>query len=193
MSMDRREAIKRTALMMGGLVFAPSALGVLNGCQARGGGDWNPENFNRSQADLISTLSDVILPATDTPGATDVGVPAFVEEMVFTAYDEDARDTFMSGLEAFNQLARDEYGSDFIDLTTEDQYAFASDENRLAVGGDYVDPGTAYCLEMKELTMLGFFTSERGAKDVLQYVKVQGRYEACIPLAEAGNGKTWAI
>lgn len=193
MSMDRREAIKRTALMMGGLFFAPSAIGVLNGCQARAGIDWNPEHFNRSQAQLISTLSDVILPPTDTPGATDVGVPAFVEEMVYTAYDEDAREVFLSGMEAFNQLANDEYGSDFIDLSPEDQFAFASEQNRLAIGGGHDEPGTAYFLQMKELTMLGFFTSEPGAKEVLQYVKVPGRYEACIPLEEAGNGKTWAI
>jgi len=44
----------------------------------------------------------------------------------------------------------------------------------------------------KELTLLGFFTSEPGATQVLQYVAVPGAYKGCVPLAEAGNGKTWA-
>ena len=45
---------------------------------------------------------------------------------------------------------------------------------------------------MKELTLLGYFTSEPGATQVLQYRPSPGAYQACIPLAQAGNGKTWA-
>ena len=45
---------------------------------------------------------------------------------------------------------------------------------------------------MKELTMLGFFVSKPGATQVLQYVAVPGGYQACIPIAQAGNGKQWA-
>jgi hypothetical protein len=47
-------------------------------------------------------------------------------------------------------------------------------------------------LMAKELTLLGFFTSEPGATQVLQYIAVPGSYKGCVPLAEAGNGKTWA-
>jgi gluconate 2-dehydrogenase gamma chain len=47
-------------------------------------------------------------------------------------------------------------------------------------------------LMMKELTLLGFFTSQVGATQVLQYVAVPGGFQACIPVAQAGNGKTWA-
>jgi hypothetical protein len=75
---DRKEAIKRTALLMGGLVFAPNALGVLNGCKARPGVDWNPQYFSNAQARLVTVLADVIIPRGDTPGASDVGVPAFI-------------------------------------------------------------------------------------------------------------------
>jgi hypothetical protein len=40
--------------------------------------------------------------------------------------------------------------------------------------------------------MLGYFSSEPGATQVLQYEAVPGKYNGCIPLNEAGNGKTWA-
>jgi len=191
MSMDRREAIKRTALIMGGLVFAPSALGVLNGCKARPGVDWDPEFFSDAQARLVTVLSDIIIPDTDTPGASAAGVPAFIEEMVSTGYNEEARDQFLSGLEAFDDLARDEHGSDYVDLDPEIQYQFADDQNRAAVGGEHTDePGTAFFLVMKELTMMGYFTSEIGATQTLRYIKVPGRYDACIPFEEVG--KTWA-
>lgn len=191
MSMDRREAIKRTALIMGGLVFAPSALGVLNGCKARPGVDWNPEFFSDAQARLVTVLSDIIIPDTDTPGAAAAGVPAFIEEMVATGYNEEARDEFLSGLDAFDELARDEHGSSYVDLDPEVQFQFADDQNRAAVGGEHVDePGTAFFLVMKELTMMGYFTSEIGATQTLRYIKVPGRYDACIPFEEVG--KTWA-
>ena len=53
-------------------------------------------------------------------------------------------------------------------------------------------PKRPFILMMKELTMLGFFTSEPGATQVLQYVPVPGAYKGCVPLSEAGNGRTWA-
>jgi len=50
-----------------------------------------------------------------------------------------------------------------------------------------------FILTMKELTLLGFFTSEVGATQILQYLPVPGSLRSCIPLSEAGNGKTWAV
>jgi gluconate 2-dehydrogenase gamma chain len=54
-------------------------------------------------------------------------------------------------------------------------------------------PMRPFILTMKELALLGFFTSEVGATQILQYLPVPGRLQACIPLSEAGNGKTWAL
>ena len=54
-------------------------------------------------------------------------------------------------------------------------------------------PPRSFILTMKELTLLGFFTSEVGATQILQYLPVPGRQQGCIPLREAGNGKTWAL
>lgn len=190
MSMDRREAIRRTAVVMGGLVFAPTALGVLNGCKARPGVEWTPEHFDGQQAELVTLLSEVIIPRTDTPGAIDVGVPAFIEEMVFVAYSPDAREEFLSGLEDFVRLCREETGSDFGRLDEEGRYNFAVEQNRLAVAGSPEREGTTFFLRMKELTMMGFFTSEPGATQVLRYEKVPGRYDGCIPFEEVG--RTWA-
>jgi glucoside 3-dehydrogenase (cytochrome c) hitch-hiker subunit len=54
-------------------------------------------------------------------------------------------------------------------------------------------PVRPFILTMKELTLLGFFTSEVGATQILQYLPVPGGQRGCIPLSEAGNGKTWAL
>lgn len=190
MSMDRREAIKRTAMIMGGLVFAPSAMGVLNGCRARPSLEWSPELFSAEEAHLVSVLSDVILPADDTPGARDLGVPAFIEEMVHKVYTEENRTRFLEGLNAFDRDAQDQMDSRFVDGTPEQRYEFAEGKNREAIEGTSGESGTPFFLIFKELTMLGYFTTETGATQVLRYEAVPGRYEGCIPFEEVG--RTWA-
>jgi gluconate 2-dehydrogenase gamma chain len=47
-----------------------------------------------------------------------------------------------------------------------------------------------FILGVKELTVVGFFTSQPGCEQVLQYQAVPGAYHGCMPLAEVG--KTWA-
>jgi hypothetical protein len=56
---------------------------------------------------------------------------------------------------------------------------------------EQIDPAArASAVELKELTLLGFFTSEPGATEVLQYNQVPGPYKGCVPLTEVG--KQWA-
>ncbi|MEX0686952.1 MAG: gluconate 2-dehydrogenase subunit 3 family protein [Balneolales bacterium] len=189
--MDRREAIKRTAILMGGFAFAPSALGLLNGCTPQPGVDWNPKFFNKSQARLITKLSDIIIPADDTPGASDAGVPAFIESMVSEIYDENAREKFMKSLKAFDEMAKEQHGKKYVDLDSKLQFEFADHQNKLALRSETNgQPGVVFFFMMKELTLLGFFTSETGATETLRYLPVPGRYDGCVPFEEIG--KTWA-
>lgn len=111
---------------------------------------------------------------------------------VFSKEDQEA---FLSGLQEFNEEAKKEYGEEFNDLDDEDQAAFVKKLHDAAINAESdtdETPKRPFVLHMKELTLLGFFTSEAGATQVLQYVAVPGAYKGCIPLSEAGNGRTWA-
>ena len=193
--MDRREALKRTALLMGGMVSAPAIMGVLNGCTAKPGIDWKPVFLSNDQASVISSVSEIIIPRTDTPGAKDAGVPSFIDQMLKEVYSKEDQDFFIKGLDTFNKEAEKEFGDEFGDLDEEDQTAYVKKVHDAAIEVENTTnpaPKRPFILMMKELTMLGFFTSEAGATQVLQYVPVPGAYKGCIPLSEAGNGKTWA-
>jgi gluconate 2-dehydrogenase gamma chain len=193
--MDRREALKRTAWLMGGVVSAPAIMGVLKGCTARPDIGWKPVFLNEDQASVVSQVSEIIIPATETPGAKDVGVPSFIDQLLKEVYAPEDQERFTAGLQAFNDEAKKEYGDDFSDLDEEDQTAFVKKKHDEAIQAERtIDPAPKrpFILTMKELTMLGFFTSEAGATQVLQYDAVPGAYKGCIPLSEAGNGKTWA-
>lgn len=187
--MDRREAIKRTAILMGGVVFAPTMAGVMKGCTPSSE-KWTPSIFNKAQADLTRALADTIIPATDTPGAVNAGVPGFIEKMVKDIYTEEQRSEVMAGLDHFNSICQEETGHIFVDLNDKKKLAFASERNRLAIEKERTE-GPQFFLIFKELTMVGFFTSEVGATQVLKYEPLPGYYDGCVPFEEIG--KTWVI
>ncbi len=184
---DRKEAIKRAGLLLGGVVFAPNILGVLNGCTATPG-DWTPTLFSNDQARLVSALADVILPADDSPAASELGVPKFIETMVVEVYSDVQQAEFLEGLNKFADDYRTDIEAEFADGSDIDKYDFTYFQNRLAIEED--PASNPFFLSFKELTLLGYFTSEVGASEVLRYQAVPGSYEGCIPYEDVGN--TWA-
>jgi hypothetical protein len=193
-SISRREALRKTALVMGGVLTAPTIAALLKGCKAEPGLSWKPEFFTEDQARAITRLADIIIPKTDTPGAVEAGVPYFIEQVVKDCYSEADQKAFVEGLDQFISGAEKEYGKNFLRLPAEKQEAYTLAVHRQAVEEEqakkegYKRP---FILKCKELTLAGFFTSEPGATQVLQYQAVPGSYKGCISLEEAG-GKAWA-
>jgi gluconate 2-dehydrogenase gamma chain len=200
--MNRRAALKQVAFLMGGAVSAYSILGIETGY----GADASPTApartsiFNDSQIKLVSTVADIIIPRTDTPGATDVGVPGFIDLMLANVCEKKDRDRYLAGLAEFEAAARSEGQSGFASLKPAQQvelvgkfHAAAVVQERRRPRGPDDHPQRPFILMTKELTLLGFFTSQVGATQVLQYAAVPGSFHACIPLSQAGNGKSWAV
>jgi hypothetical protein len=186
--MDRREAIRKATMLMGGVISAPAIMGVLNGCAAKPTIDWKPSFLTEDQGILITQVSDIIIPKTETPGAKDVGVPGFIDIMVKDVYTNEDQDRFIDGLKAFNEGAEKKYGDPFIELAPEKQLEYTKEVHSAALAEKSAE--RPFILMAKELTLLGFFTSEPGATQVLQYDPVPGAYHGCVPLEEVG--KTWA-
>jgi gluconate 2-dehydrogenase gamma chain len=191
---NRREALRRAALLMGAALSAPAISGVLSGCSAKPTIDWKPEFLSGDQGMLISEVAEIIIPRTDTPGAKEVGVPGFIDKMLKDVYSKEDQDRFLSGLTEFDENAKKETGDSFIEMDADDQVAYVTrihKEGVEKVRSAPADP-KPFIMMVKELTLLGYFTSEVGATQVLQYVAVPGAYKGCVPLSQAGNGKTWA-
>lgn len=198
--MNRREAIQRAALVLGYTITGPALIGVMQGCKATPELTYTPTFFTTEQGLLVAELAEVLIPKTNTPGAKEAGVPAFIDLILKEVYPQEKKDQFIAGLSAFNTEAKSAYGNDFISCTKEEQIALVKKyhEDALSKNKDSGSFGwwrkgggeKPFILEMKELTLLGFFTSEPGATQVLQYNPVPGPYKGCIPLKEIG--KTWA-
>lgn len=186
---DRKEAIKRTALLIGGTVFTPNILGVLQGCKAKPDVNWKPVLFNNDQAKLITSLVDVIIPKDEYPSASEVGVPAFIESMIKDVYTKEQREKFMAGLDEFAEKARLELELDYYDADEEQRYELAYNENQGSIDIER-EEDAPFFLRLKDLTLLGYFTSEIGATQVLRFEEIPGMYDGCMPFDEIG--KTWA-
>jgi gluconate 2-dehydrogenase gamma chain len=199
--MNRREALQRTALALGYAVTGPALIGMLNGCKAAPELNYTPQFFTAEQALLVAELAEVLIPKTDTPGAKDAGVPAFIDGILKEVYPQADKDRFVKGLTAFDEEAKKIYGESFALCTAEEKTAYVKKHHEEALskssGGGSVgwwragsDGGKPFILEVKELTLLGFFTSQAGATQVLQYNQAPGPYKGCVPVAEVGKG--WA-
>jgi gluconate 2-dehydrogenase gamma chain len=199
--MNRREAIQRTAMVLGYAISAPALAGVLNGCKASPELTYKPAFFTEEQALTIEEMAEIIIPKTATPGAKDAGVPAFIDSMLKEVYGKDDQDKFLKGLAEFEDDAQKTYGDSFASCKPEERIALFKKHHDAAIAsvgtggptGWWNTAGGAdkpFVLKVKELTLLGFFTSEPGATQVLQYKAVPGPFKGCVPLAEVG--KAWA-
>ncbi|NJM26524.1 MAG: gluconate 2-dehydrogenase subunit 3 family protein [Bacteroidia bacterium] len=78
-------------------------MGVLNGCTAKPTINWTPAFFTKDQGILVTQVADIIIPKTDTPGAADVGVPDFIDNLLKDCYDKEGQDKFIAALNAFDE------------------------------------------------------------------------------------------
>lgn len=191
-SIDRREALRRVALVLGGALSAPAIAGVLAGCERRSGDGWTPLALSREQGELVATIAEHIIPETDTPGARATGVHRFIDVMLVEYYPAPERERFLAGLADVDTRARRDHGKKFLQCATADQRTLLAELDRES----FATPEAArrdmpWFRTMKELTLLGYYTSEIGATKELRHLSVPGRFEGCVPLARAG--RTWAV
>ena len=198
--LNRREAIRQVALLMGGAVSAPAILGVLGGCSAEPGADaeWKPVFLTAAQGALVAEVAEIMIPRTQTPGARDVGIPAFIDTMMKDVYPKDEQARFVAGLADFEAQARREHARAFVELEPAQRAAMVKQVHDLAVEAERQpvlpagERGRPFILTMKELTLLGYFTSEPGATQLSQHRAAPGAHHACVPLAQPGDGSASA-
>jgi hypothetical protein len=188
--MDRRDAVKSVAIMMGGVLTASTMSVMLNSCNTsmkEGKGI----DFTDDEKGMVNRMTDVIIPKTDTPGAVDAGVPAFIVMMMQECYPDKDQQQFHAGLAAFDKLCKGRYKGNFLKLSPDKQETAVADLDKMVLGKNSLpDKNLAFYRHLKELTLLGFFTSEPGATETLRYVQIPGRYDGCVPYKK--GEKAWA-
>jgi hypothetical protein len=236
---DRREAIRRVAFILGGVSFVGGS-SLLTACQNRDQrvvqAGQKVGEFSASDISLLDEIADTILPDTKTPGAKAAGVGPFMALMVTDCYQPKEQKVFRDGLQKIDDACRKANNASFVSATPQQRlallealdkeqktYTDAVEAARSKKPGDTTtttaakkaegklpdqrkeaglggDVGTAtaitadspphYFRMMKELTLLGYFTSEIGMTKAQRYAESPGKYDPCTPYKP--GDKAWA-
>lgn len=190
--MDRREALKQLALLTGGALSFSTVAGFMNGCRATNE-NLSLQTLSADQNELVIELTERIIPATDTPGAKAANVNQFIDHMLTNWNSEEEKEHFLEGLDHVDELSNNRHNSDFLDLNIEDRIEIMEILEQEALDNPNPKPDAdlkPFFSMLKELTVVGYYTSEIGATQELNYQAVPGSFNGCMPYSEAG--RAWA-
>lgn len=191
--MNRRNAVKSVSLLTMGAFGLPGMDFFLEGCN-REFKSGSAGNFTADERKMISRMVDIMIPATDTPGALETGVPAFMMRMIGQCYELKIQQDFHAGLLFFENECRQKYGASFTGLNPEKQLTAMKELDHEIFGANkgskQYDQRLGFYRTFKMLTISGFFTSKDGATKTLRYLPIPGHYSGNIPYHK--GDREWA-
>lgn len=216
--MDRRIALKNMGLALGYTVATPTLLNMLQSCAQETGPDWTPVFFTPEEGAVVRQLADLILPKTDTPSASEVGVHAFIDRYMDEVSEPVEQNILRELLGTFINKARSASGKQAGEaLTPEDLEPVLADalkkrekdeETRLyetlrtyneamAEGQpaelDEEISAFAFANQIRSTVIWSYKNTEYVGEEVLAYLPVPGEYIGCTDLDELTGGKAWSL
>ncbi len=188
-TLSRRDSLKSLSLLTGFFFTTGATSAYLSGCKADISTNWSPVSLSIDQLELIKQATERILPKTDTPGANDALVHRYIDNAITNIYKTEDKVKFITGIETFDNISREKYKKKFIELNQEkmdDVLKILAQEWKESKTGD-----NPIFKELRDLTVIGFATSEIGAKEFFFYDPIPGPYQGCINYSDIG--KTYAL
>jgi hypothetical protein len=171
-AMNRREAVRRIALLMGTAMVGSRLILSGETVPAK-----DLPGFTDADRALLDAIGDTIVPETDIPGAKAVGIGAFMAHMVTDCYSAREHAEFTAGMARVDHACRAKCGKAFVDAAPADRTAVLNEiyaEHRKRKKGGYFGM-------LRDLTLLGFFSSEIGCTKAVRYIEVPGAYHGDVP------------
>ena len=209
MDMTRRDVIQRVTALLGGAALAGGDLldafsfdaAARLEAMAQGAGA-----FTAADIALLDEIAETILPETSTPGAKAARTGAFMALMVTDAYTPRDQQVFRNGMRSVDDACRRASNTSFLQASPAQRLALletldreqktvmdaraAAPRSRAPATEPAGDEPAHYFRMMKELALLGYFTSEIGYTRAMRYLETPGRFDPCSP--HAPGDKTWA-
>ncbi len=190
MTMTRREMVIRLAVAMGASAVGPRLLSAQFGATVSAGNT----DFSADDLALLDEIGDTIIPATDVPGAKAVGIGGFIAMMVRDCYQPRDQAAFKEGLRnleaRFSAVHRKSFRAGdakdrtaFLNTLDAEQKEFTKAHRieQHTDGSETPEAPWHYFRMMKDLTILGYFSSEIGATKALRFIEIPGRFDGAAP------------
>jgi hypothetical protein len=171
--MQRRVALKNLAAAAG-LVSMPAWASGWNKSTVATAAPY----LSAGQDAVLAEIVETIIPATDTPGAKELGIHSFVQKMVTDCYDEKVRERLAKGVDAVERMAKGTFSKSFatLDAARRMDILLKMEKN--------TDPEKKeFFTLVKGLTIRGYLNSEYVMTNLTHYELVPGRYHGCVPVA----------
>jgi len=149
------------------------------------------KTLNSHQNDTVTTIAEIIIPQTNTPGAKAARVNEFIDLILTEWYDGEEKSIFLTGLAEVDSRTRDLYGKDVIECAEKQQIEVlqALDDEAAARAEDVRrrrshPPERNFFFMIKQLTLVGYYTSQIGFEQELHAEIIPSRHAGCAPLEE---------
>ena len=196
--MQRRELFRLLAAGAALPVFDSNLLAAFQDAHPKS--TYTLRTLNPHQNATVVTVTDLIIPETDTPGAKAVRVNEFIDLILTEWAHDDERQNFLSGLDDIDKRSNAIFGKNFVDVTPVQQAAVLSElDQRYAINREdraahpYVrrphNPQLTgdFFGVVKRLTLYGYYTSEVGFTQELRKQIIPGAYHGCTPVSDASK------
>lgn len=151
---------------------------------------WSEKNLS-----FLDEVGETILPTTATPGAKAAQVSKTMKAIVSDCYSKEDQEIFHTAITRINDASKNKFNKEFPDLTPaerEELIKLIDREARDYKKKEEKDPEKHYFTMVKQLTLLGYFTSEIGCTQAQRYVPVPGRYDGCVPYTKGEKSYAFA-
>jgi len=178
--MNRRQAIKRTALLSGGMVFLKySLLGQASSLPIPDGSTFGP-----NEERILQLVVDTMIPTTDTPGAKDLGVDQFVLLMVNDCHSEKDQIAFYSGLHSMDAFVEKGFGQSFASCDIDTRIEALNSVNKKS----YASPELQAFIQIaKSRTIQGYLESKYVMTEVIPHKMIPDPYDGYYPASKLGG------
>jgi hypothetical protein len=214
--MNRRQALKNIGLGAGIIVVGPTTLSLLQSCKNDPESTWEPVFLSASNGYALKQILEVILPATDTPGANDLNIAGFIDSYMDEVASEERRANFNRSADAFAAAFRNQFDKEpengkeeeyqqivekYLKATPEqrEEYMRRNTETQDPMDKDPEDTmdfesgAYSYLSDVRDMGIWAWKSSEEIGENVLWYDPIPGEYIACGPVTELGNGKAMSL
>jgi len=185
--MERREALKKIAYLMGGAISA-TTMGVLFESFTVFDPTKNTYFYSATDEEILAEFAEIILPTTSSsPGAKAAGVGAFIPLLIKDCYPPKLQEVFKIGFDDMLAKCKTKFNKEFLSLNSEEKNQLMNGLKQQAIDSNK-EP--SFFMIARDLTILGYFSSEIGCTMAREYLPIPGKYDGS---AEYKPGqKAWA-
>jgi hypothetical protein len=172
--MNRREALKSVAFLMGSAISA-TTMGVLFESFTLPEKEKNQVSFSATDEEILAEFADILIPTTaSSPGAKAAGLGAFIPMIIRDCYPVKMQEIFALGLKAMQYQCSKDFGKDFLSMSVEERQKLMTSLRDEAIASN---KAPSFFLLARDLTLLGYYSSEIGCTQAREYLPVPGRYD----------------